>query len=63
LAPEGVRSSSSSKLLTEKRREFSVAVKLTSSDTGADVDEMLGVGNTIGEDCRTPEDAVSSIRP
>jgi hypothetical protein len=38
-------------------------VKLTSSDTGADVDEVLGVGNTIGADCRTPEDGVTSIRP
>jgi hypothetical protein len=58
-----VRSSNSSRLLTEKRREFSVAVKLTSSDTGADVDEVLGAGNSIGADCRTPDDAVTSIRP
>ena len=63
MAPAGVSSSNSSRLLTEKRREFSVAVKLTRSDTGAEVDEVLGIGNTIGVDCRTPEDAVTSIRP
>jgi hypothetical protein len=62
-APAGVRSSSSSRLLTEKRLEFSVAVKLTSSDTDVDVEELLGVRNAPGVDCSTPAEVVISILP
>jgi hypothetical protein len=65
LIPPAVRSSSSNRLLTEKRLEFSVAPKLTSSGTDVDVDvaELFGIGNPPWADCSTPAEAVTSILP
>jgi hypothetical protein len=58
LASAGAKSSSSSRLLTVKRLEFSDAVKPTSSDTGGDVDV-----DEVQDVCRPPDAAVTSIRP
>jgi hypothetical protein len=63
LIPPGVRSSSSNRLLTEKRREFSVAPKLTNSDTDVDVAELFGIGNPPCAACSTSAAVVTVILP